>query len=169
VPPPCLPDLTSKIDCGYRSHLQLFRASASALGIDLNFQDFDTELVSMPGKYAVPAGELLLARDTHDECAGVHRTPTHHARWILRDEAALRTASRGGSGARSCPDRCCHCGSGAHWVSRCAAGYVVHDGPAIVLYQQAGFVSVEPYYDTPLEVTVFLERVHFSFFYGGIT
>ena len=40
--------------------LQLFNAYASALEVDLSYQDFATELATLPGKYAPPAGEILL-------------------------------------------------------------------------------------------------------------
>jgi len=40
---------------------QLFDAYASTLGIDLSYQDFATELTTLPGKYAPPSGALLLA------------------------------------------------------------------------------------------------------------
>lgn len=43
--------------------ITLFRAYAAHLAIDLSFQDFETEMASMPGRYAPPRGELLLARD----------------------------------------------------------------------------------------------------------
>ena len=42
---------------------RLFEAYAASLGIDLAYQDFPTELATLPGSYAAPAGELLLARD----------------------------------------------------------------------------------------------------------
>ena len=44
--------------------ITIFRTYAASLDVDLAYQDFEGEMAVMPGKYAPPAGELLLARDS---------------------------------------------------------------------------------------------------------
>jgi len=41
---------------------ELFREYAESIRVDLEYQGFSAELAGLPGKYAPPTGELLLAR-----------------------------------------------------------------------------------------------------------
>jgi GNAT superfamily N-acetyltransferase len=48
----------------------LFADYAASLPVALDYQDFASELATLPGKYAPPSGELLLARDREGRAQG---------------------------------------------------------------------------------------------------
>lgn len=138
--------------------VRLFEAYAASLGIDLAYQDFATELATMPGKYAPPSGELLLARGGQGSPLGC---------------VALRPLA---------PDGCCEIkrlyvvpegrglGLGRALIEAILAAAVrignrevrldtLPDmAQAIALYRKAGFEPIEAYYDTPVAGTRFLGR-----------
>jgi ribosomal protein S18 acetylase RimI-like enzyme len=136
----------------------LFRAYAAGLGIDLAFQGFEEELAAMPGKYAPPAGELLLARDGAGEAVGcIGLRPILPAGCCEMKRLYVAPGGRG-------------MGLGGALIEA-VIGAAMRIGyrevrldtlpsmtTAIALYRAAGFGPIAPYYDTPVAGTVFLGR-----------
>ncbi len=59
--PPEIALLRVDADQGIASAREILGEYARSLSVDLCFQNFDTELATLPGDYAAPSGQLLLA------------------------------------------------------------------------------------------------------------
>lgn len=133
----------------------LFREYQSSLGIDLCFQNFESELASLPGKYASPEGRLYLALDANQAvgCAALRRIdigvcelkrlyvrPSHRGRGIGRQLAleAVKDAQEIGYG-------------------RMRLDTLPSMLPALDLYRALGFKPIKPYNNNPVDGALFLE------------
>ncbi|QGZ95050.1 GNAT family N-acetyltransferase [Terricaulis silvestris] len=135
---------------------QLFRAYAASLPIDLGYQGFDGELASLPGKYAPPAGALLIARDANGAALGcVAMRPLHQEAVCEMKRLYVAPEGRGmGLGkqlAHAIIEAACAAG---HHEMRLDTLSTMHE--AQTLYRALGFVEIAPYYDSPIEGTVFM-------------
>lgn len=134
----------------------LFAAYAASLPIDLAYQDFAEELASLPGKYAPPAGELLLARGADGAalgCVGVR--PLAEDGGCEMKRLYLRPEARGLGLGRALTE--------AVVAAARRAGYrdlrldtLPSMRDAIGLYARIGFVETAPYYTPTPPGTVFM-------------
>jgi ribosomal protein S18 acetylase RimI-like enzyme len=135
--------------------MALFDAYAASLGVNLSYQNFVAEMAAMPGKYAPPNGELLLARGNDGAalgCVGLRPLPDEGVCEMKRLYVA--------------PD-----GRGLG-LGRALAETVVAEArrigyremrldtlpslrAAIFLYESMGFVPIPAYYNTPIAGTLF--------------
>lgn len=134
----------------------LFREYADSLGFDLCFQDFETELATLPGKYAPPGGRLLLA------CNGDHAVGCVALRPIDRERCEMkrlyvRPAMRGSGLGRTLAERICEEARAAGYRQICLDTLPSMQA-AVGLYTDLGFVPVAPYVFNPLPGALFLGR-----------
>jgi GNAT superfamily N-acetyltransferase len=138
--------------------IALFRAYAASLDVDLAYQNFEAEMAAMPGKYAPPAGELLLARDPAGApigCVGLRPLQPSGICEMKR----LYVAPEGrGSGVGEGLVKAVLREAGRIGYREMRLDTLPTMTGAMMLYRKCGFEPIAPYYDTPVAGTVFLRR-----------
>lgn len=131
---------------------EIFREYAQGLGVDLCFQNFETELAALPGDYAAPGGALLLAY-IDDELAGCGAfralVDTDYANACEMKRLYVRRAFRrfglGRIIAQALIDRATEAGYSAMLLD------TLDDMEAARgLYESLGFQNIPPYYFNPI-------------------
>ena len=135
---------------------QLFRAYAASLPVDLSYQDFKAELAALPGKYARPGGDILLAFAADGSplgCVGLRPIEPGGACEMKR--LYLLPAARGLGLGRAMTE--------AVIAAARARGYrelrldtLPSMRAAIGLYEQMGFERIGPYYEPTPPGTIFM-------------
>ncbi len=133
----------------------LFEEYACWLGIDLCFQGFAEELMGLPGLYAPPRGQLLLAfvGEQAVACAALRPLPNSLCEMKrLYVQPAFRSQGLGKKLAERIIAEARSIG-----YSRMRLDTLSWMGAAIHLYETLGFSRCGAYYETPLADTVFME------------
>lgn len=134
----------------------LFAAYAASLDFDLGYQDFATELATLPGKYAPPSGALLVARHDGAPVGCVALRPLEPGICEMK-RLFVTPAGRGlGVGRALIAAVLAEAARIGHREMRLDT-FPSMEG-ALALYLQAGFQTVAPYYPSPMPNTVFLAR-----------
>ena len=136
---------------------KLFGDYATALGISLDFQDFDQELANLPGDYSPPDGSLLIAY-WEGEVAGCVALRKFANGICEMKRLFTKTQFRGlGIGRALCE---------AIIVRARRIGYermrldtLPSMETARALYASLGFTEIEPYRYNPIEGARFMELV----------
>lgn len=127
------------------------------LEFQLCFQGFEEELRTLPGKYALPRGRLLLARWNQEPAGMGALRPLDEGGVCEMKRLYVRPTFQGHSLGRAIAEKLIE--------DACAIGYKAMRldtvpgkmGRAIALYRQLGFREIKPYYPTPVEKTLFME------------
>ncbi|WP_363796416.1 GNAT family N-acetyltransferase [Lysobacter firmicutimachus] len=133
---------------------ELLREYAQSLDVDLAFQDFENELASLPGQYAPPRGELLIAWRGSQALGCIALRPLAAGDAEMK-RLYVRPQARGEHLGRRLAERAC--------VQARAAGYarlcldtLPSMAPAQRLYRSLGFAPIAPYVFNPVPGTQFL-------------
>jgi putative acetyltransferase len=133
----------------------LFQEYAGSLGVTLCFQGFASELAGLPGAYAPPRGRLLLAWSEKGPAGCVAFRPVSEAVCEMK-RLFVRPAFRGQGLGRMLTDRVIAEARALAYTS-IRLDTLPSMRQAIQLYESLGFTDRPPYYDTPLQGTVFME------------
>lgn len=134
----------------------LFREYAEGLGFDLAFQDFEAELDALPGKYAEPAGRLLLAW-RGDHAVGCVALRPVDATTAEMKRLFVRPGARGTQLGRRLAERICEEARAAGYARLCL-DTVPAMTAAVALYRSLGFEPTERYVFNPFPDALFLAR-----------
>lgn len=136
---------------------ELMLEYASWLEFNLCFQGFEEELRSLPGKYAPPAGRLLLAL-WNSEPAGMGALRPMDAPDVCEMKRLyVRRQFRGHSLGLALAQRLIQDAGDIGYTRMRLDTIPGKMDSAIRMYRHLGFEEIKPYYGTPISTTLFLE------------
>jgi putative acetyltransferase len=134
---------------------ELFTEYANSIEIDLCFQGLDRELAELPGKYAPPDGQLLLAMQGENAAGCVALRKIDEGVCEMK-RLYVRPAFRGQNIGRKLANEII---SAARQIGyeRMRLDTLSSMKPAIALYESFGFNRIPAYYENPSDRAVFME------------
>ena len=134
----------------------LLREYAAALPVDLDFQDFEAEVATLPGKYARPKGRLLLARNDDRVLGCIGMRPLNGTDCEMK-RLYVRPEARGLQLGRQLVERLCEEAREAGYT-RMFLDTLPTMETAQRLYAQLGFEATAAYVFNPVAGTKYMVR-----------
>jgi ribosomal protein S18 acetylase RimI-like enzyme len=135
---------------------RLFIAYADWLEVDLCFQGFEQELATLPGRYAPPAGRLLLARIGAEAAGAVGLRPLGPGICEMK-RLWVEPGFAGRGLGRALAERIIDDARQIGYARMRLDTFPARMAAAQYLYRSLGFREIPPYYDNPFEGVVMLE------------
>ncbi|HKT50814.1 MAG TPA: GNAT family N-acetyltransferase [Candidatus Angelobacter sp.] len=136
---------------------ELMLEYAAWLEFELCFQGFEEELRTLPGKYALPGGRLLLAL-WNGEVAGIGALrPLKETGVCEMKRLYVRPRFRGHSIGLALAQRLIQDAAEIGYERMRLDTVPGKMDSAIAMYRRLGFEPIEPYYGTPISQTLFME------------
>ena len=136
---------------------QVIEEYAAWLEFKLCFQGFEEEMQSMPGKYAPPAGRLLLALWDGKAAGVIALRPLEEAGLCEMKRLYVRPEFRGHNIGRLLAERVIREAAEIGYLRMRLDTVAGKMDSAIAMYRQLGFKETDPYYQTPVGHTLFME------------
>ncbi len=134
----------------------MFREYAVWIDLDLGFQDFESELATLPGAYSPPGGALFIAREGDSVSGCVAIRPFQPPSVAELKRLFVRPEARGLGVGRALTEAAIDAARSAGY------GFLRLDtlpmmGSAQRLYESLGFYEIDPYRFNPVSGALYLE------------
>lgn len=127
---------------------ELFREYQQGLGISLCFQDFETELATLPGRYAPPGGTILLAAVQGQPAGCVALRPLDAPGVCEMKRLYVRPGHQGTGLGRALAEAVVGAARRKGYAAM-RLDTLPAMGRAIALYESLGFRDIAPYCENP--------------------